>query len=423
MFVAFWSIVVVGGLIAVRAILVPFVLAALLAYVLTPVVRRMVSWRVRGHQLPRWIAVLTLYIVMLGSLAVTLRVAVPVVAGEVRDFIRHEVPRLRTEVRRTWMPRIRSVRERFIAPAMQAAAADDEASPRDEGSLRVLPRAGGGYDVQFPSDGIALEHRGNTIRVVPGRDARRDEDEEIWDSLRSLGAGHTEDLLRVGRGIVGGIVGGVFGFFITLMLSAYMLLTTDRVFAFAESLVVPPSRREFRALVDRIDRGLSGVVRGQLVICAVNGVLSAVGFAMAKLPYWPLLALMAAIFSLIPIFGSILSSIPAVAIGLRFGVPRALFVLAWILGIHQLEANLLNPKIMGDAAKIHPVLVVFSLIVGEHFFGLLGALLAVPAMSLAQSFFLHWRRHALDYGDATMTGDSLRPPAMAVESAREEPPE
>jgi predicted PurR-regulated permease PerM len=148
-------------------------------------------------------------------------------------------------------------------------------------------------------------------------------------------------------------------------------------------------------------------------------VLSAIGFAIAKLPYWPLLALLAAVFSLVPIFGSILSSVPAVVIGLRDGFPTALFVLAWVLGIHQLEANLLNPKIMGDAAKIHPVLVVMSLLVGEHFFGILGALLAVPAMSLVQSIFLHWRHYALNYGDPNVPGESIVPPERENETVNE----
>ena len=62
-----------------------------------------------------------------------------------------------------------------------------------------------------------------------------------------------------------------------------------------------------------------------------------------------------------------------------------------IIGIHQIEANLLNPKIMGDAAKIHPVLVIFSLLFGEHFFQVPGALLAVPVMSITQSAFLHFK--------------------------------
>jgi predicted PurR-regulated permease PerM len=120
-------------------------------------------------------------------------------------------------------------------------------------------------------------------------------------------------------------------------------------------------------------------------------VLSAVGFALVGLKYWPVMALLAAVFSLVPIFGSIASSVPAVAIALTQGIGTATFTLLWIILIHQLEANVLNPKIMGDSAKIHPVLVIFSLIVGEHFFHMVGALLAVPTMSIVQSLFLHVR--------------------------------
>src|SRR5690606_26759634 len=76
---------------------------------------------------------------------------------------------------------------------------------------------------------------------------------------------------------------------------------------------------------------------------------------------------------------------------------HAIEILLWIIGIHQLEANFLNPKIIGDAAKIHPFLVVFALLVGEHFFGLSGALLAVPVLSIVQSLFLHFRQ--VTYGE------------------------
>ena len=121
-----------------------------------------------------------------------------------------------------------------------------------------------------------------------------------------------------------------------------------------------------------------------------------------------ILALMAAVMSLIPIFGSILSSVPAVAIGLTQSPATAFGVLAWILGIHQLEANFLNPKIIGDSAKIHPVLVVFALIVGEHFFQLVGALFAVPAMSVAQTVFLHFREVTLGPGGPSYSLPSAR---------------
>src|SRR6185312_11451959 len=109
--------------------------------------------------------------------------------------------------------------------------------------------------------------------------------------------------------------------------------------------------------------------------------------------------------------GSIMSSVPAVAIGLTQSPAIAVGVLAWIIGIHQLEANFLNPKIIGDAAKIHPVLVVFSLIVGEHFFQLAGALFAVPCMSIAQTVFLHFRESTLGIEDPLATAPPRsRPP-------------
>src|SRR5262249_43879606 len=201
----------------------------------------------------------------------------------------------------------------------------------------------------------------------------------------------------------------IFTLFMTLMLAGYMMLTHERIFAFFRELWLPSSRDSFDRFLRRLDRGLSGVVRGQLMICLVNGVLSAIGFWLFGLKYWPILSMVAAVMSLIPIFGSILSSVPAVAIGLTQSPATAFGVLAWIIGIHQLEANFLNPKIIGDAAKIHPVLVVFSLIVGEHFFQLAGALFAVPCMSVAQTIFLHFRETTMGISDAT----TPRPPAVA----------
>ncbi len=201
------------------------------------------------------------------------------------------------------------------------------------------------------------------------------------------------------------------------MIAAYLMMTREDIFAFFRSLPPERSRPSFDRLMLRMDRGLAGVVRGQLLICVVNGVLSAIGFWLFDLKYWPILAIVAAIFSIIPIFGSILSSVPIVLIALTQDFWTALWVLAWIIGIHQIEANLLNPKIIGVAAKIHPVLVVFSLLVGEHFFGIWGAILAVPALSIVQSLFQHFRFELMpDAGP-----DSLRPPPATPLPAKEAP--
>jgi predicted PurR-regulated permease PerM len=85
----------------------------------------------------------------------------------------------------------------------------------------------------------------------------------------------------------------------------------------------------------------------------------------------------------------------------------AFFSLLWIAGIHLLEANFLNPKIMGDSAKIHPVLILLALLVGEHFYGIVGALLAVPIMSVIATIFtsLLEKVRQMDAGVANPVGN------------------
>lgn len=391
---------------AFQAVLRPFILGALLAYVLHPVVAAVTRVRIAGRAMPRWVAVVLIYVSLITGLVLAVGAIAPRVAREVRDFVRYEVPELKRRSSETWLPKVRDWTRRaadIMGPvrAPNAQAPNDDDTPPDH-ALRIERANNGDYRVVIPPEGIEFEEVAERhYRVTtPQARARMEARNDYARQLRALGSGHVLDIVRVGGGIIGGVIGGIFGFFMTMMVSAYMLVTEAEIFAFARSLVPPGARGGFDGLLRRLDKGLVGVVRGQLIICMVNGCLSAVGFALADLKYWPTLALVAAIFSLIPIFGSILSSVPAVAIGLTQGFGTGLFVLLWILGIHQLEANLLNPKIMGDAAKIHPVLVVFSLLAGEHFFGILGALLAVPAMSIVQSLFLHWRQYALDYDES-----------------------
>src|SRR5262249_55449865 len=157
----------------------------------------------------------------------------------------------------------------------------------------------------------------------------------------------------------------------------------EKVHGFLRSLFPANVREDYDVIIAGIDRGLSGVIRGQLVICLVNAILTYIGLLIFGVNYALILAIVAGLMSLIPIFGSILSSVPIVLVALVSGeagvdVFRGLGILLWIIGIHFVEANLLNPKIIGTAARIHPVLVIFALFFGEASFGLVGALFAVP---------------------------------------------
>ena len=403
-----------GILYAFREVLAPFALALVVAYVFAPVVERMERIRIAGRPLPRWAAVLTLYLSLLGAMAASIAIGAPLLARELRR-LGHEAPHMVSTARDEWLPMIDSLMQSASPAAEPQSDEQTTEGVTDEGiddelveavplatSIEIRPREDGSYEVLLPADGIEVrptDDGGFMVRQGAHTDtAPGNLSVQITEAIRRQmqeGEHSASSALRTALELVAGVVNGIFKFFIMLMLSAYLLITKDSILGFFRTLISPRRRVEFDLLLDRADKGLSGVVRGQLVICLINGVLSGIGFYIAGLEYWPVLTVLATVLSIIPIFGAFLSSVPAVVIGLQQGVGVAVFVLVWIILIHQIEANLLNPKIMGDAAKVHPVLVVFSLIAGEHFFGILGALLAVPVLSLTQSLFLHFREVAL----------------------------
>ena len=154
------------------------------------------------------------------------------------------------------------------------------------------------------------------------------------------------------------------------------------------SLVPDRHHHAFNRFIHGLDHGLSGVVRGQVMICLINGSLTGIGIAIIGVPFVFSLTLIATVFSLIPIFGVLISTIPIILIALTVSFTTALAALGWILIIHFIEGNFLNPKVMGDSSKIHPVFIIFALMVGQYMGGIMGALLAVPAFSLLQNSFL-----------------------------------
>ncbi len=427
-FLAVSAVVAITVCVVAHSVMLPFILALVVAYVLTPAVLR-----VERQKVPRWCAILLVYAITLGAVGGFISMIVPRLISE-GQALAAEWPNLTRKVRYEWLP---AVDERIVrwtgqtpTPAaipepnptaeLHAPIVVPEAKPEERPPMRIVKRDDGSYDV-FLSDDLRLHE------VEAGTWTVLNEEPQRLSSATMLRQGFDKGLmylrqnatlfLKIGQQIANAISRGIFNLFMTLMLAGYIMLTHERIIAFFRDLWRPADRSSFDMFLKRLDRGLSGVVRGQLLICAVNGVLSAIGFWLFDLKYWPILSILAAVMSLIPIFGSILSSIPAVAIGLTQSPATAVGVLAWIVGIHQLEANFLNPKIIGDSAKIHPVLVVFSLLVGEHFFQITGALFAVPCMSLIQTIFLHFRSSTLGLSDPMAT----IPPTSKVEPPDDTP--
>lgn len=403
-----------------REVLLPFILALLVAYVLMPAVER-----VERLRLPRWAAVLVVYSLTLGGLYASIAMTAPRLVSEMAGLVR-DAPALVKKVQEEQLPSLRKIIGK-VAPAEEIP--DEVTPPLEVGpppppappaAVRIIPHDDGTYEVAL-GPGIEIhqstEGRWRIEQAPPAPTHKSFDLARFVSDAISKAVEYTQrntlEVIKLGQAIITSISRAIFIFFMTLMLAAYLMITREKIVEFFRSLVFPEARNSFDRLLVRVDRGLAGVIRGQLLICLVNGALSALGFSIFGLKYWPVLAVLAGVMSLVPIFGSILSTIPIVAIALTQSFGHAVEILLWIVGIHQLEANFLNPKIIGDAAKIHPFLVVFALLVGEHFFKLSGALMAVPVLSIVQSIFLHFRQ--VTFGDDAPPDSlmSLPPPAKA----------
>ncbi len=397
-------------LILARHVVLPFVFALLVTYILAPVIRRL---SVRGDgdkRMPRGVAILICYAALLGFVALFMVALMPRISADVAR-IGSEAPSLYKKLNDQWAPQVADwLEERFpsLRPEAEGKAAQEVVTevPLPPGTgFVVTPLPDGRYAIQLEKTGVAVAPLHDGGFTLAPRDEGADEldlEERLRVLARARLAGLQSELGKVfkaGQAFVTGLIRSVFLFFLVLMVAAFILLDLEKIHRAVRGLVPDGYRGDYDLIVAGIDRGLAGVIRGQLMICVVNGVLTYVGLMIFSVKYSLILAVVAATLSLIPIFGSILSTVPIVLAALVSGeegidVMRALFMVAWVIGIHFLEANFLNPKIIGTAAKIHPVLVVFALILGEHSYGLVGALLAVPILSIVQVLFLYFRSKA-----------------------------
>jgi predicted PurR-regulated permease PerM len=384
-----------------RAVVLPFVLGVLVAYVLAPVVDLISAAPTGQRRMPRWLSIVVVYLGLTTAMAVFFTLFVPRLSSDFARLFR-EAPSFFHRVKKQYVPRA----DAWIAanfPRDEEPLPPEQIEPRPERKVRITEVKPGQYELSLEGLQLELDPTGHGRYVVGPRSDADEHKARLTEMLtQAARAGENElrSVIAVGQHFLGVVVKGFAWFILTFMVAAYILIDVDRVMGFLRSLVPGRHRRTLDQLLREIDRGLSGVIRGQLIICVVNAILTTVGLLLFRVKYAILLGLLAGTFSFIPVFGSILSSVPIVAVALTsgpqgFSLSTGAGMLGWIVGIHLLEANLLNPKIIGTAAKMHPVVVVFALMVGEETGGLIGALLAVPIASIVQAIFLHFQRRRL----------------------------
>jgi predicted PurR-regulated permease PerM len=185
-------------------------------------------------------------------------------------------------------------------------------------------------------------------------------------------------------GAVRNVLGGVFAIVTIVLLTFYMLVDSQNIFAFFVRLFPRRHRAQVASISATVTAKVSAWLGGQLLLALVIGSTSAIGLGLMGVPYFYVLALISAVGEMIPMVGPILSAIPAILVAVTVSPALALGVLVFFVLQQQLENTVLVPKIMGRQVGLSPVAVILSLAIGGELLGVVGAILSVPTAAIIQ---------------------------------------
>ena len=338
----------------VGGVLLTFLAAGVLAYVLNPLVRRLEELRV-----PRAIAVIGVFVVLILVVVVTLLLIIVPSIGQVQIIIR---------------------------------------SPQD-----------------LVDQAVALLNRAQNIPYVGRYVAELDQDRIL--QLLKDNAPSAEQVANVATGVIGGVFGvfgTIFNLFLMVLVSIYLLLEREKITDAMLQTIPETVRDQSLELFYAVERSLIRYLRGQLLLCAIMGVLGWAIMFFTVGEYALAVGAWVAATELIPVLGAFLGAIPAVAIALfvpQGGFFEALLVAGLFLIAQQLEGNLLVPRIQGGSVGVHPLIVLFATLAGTALYGILGAIFAVPVVAIVAA--------TIRYLQGTLLFERWGKPA--VKAAEEEP--
>ena len=181
-----------------------------------------------------------------------------------------------------------------------------------------------------------------------------------------------------------------FGMVIIPLILFYLLRD---ILLFKENLynfVSKKNKGEFKEIVERIDRIISGFIRGRLVICTIVGLLIGLGLYLLNLKFALIIGIISGVLNIIPYLGPIFGLFLALIFALGQPWWTLLLILILFIFANQVEAIYLNPAILGKELGLHPLTVIFSMLVCGQILGILGVLIAVPLVAILKVLFVKY---------------------------------
>lgn len=326
---AAWSAIAAGVVVVVwllGAVLTPFVVAAVLAYALTPLVDRLDAlW---GGKLPRLLAVLVVELLFLIALLAVALLIVPILAKEI-PLLREQLPLLAERI------------NAGLAPLLQSLGLD---LSLDVASIKAF-----------------------VLKYLSAN---------VEDGLSALLAS-----LKVGGSVALALIGNAILIPVVLF---YLLMDWANFVARAVQMVPPRLRPAYDSFMNEADEVLGQYLRGQLLVMLILAVYFTAGLALFGLDLALPIGVFTGLAIFVPYVGFGVGLVLALLAGLlEFASIKALVMVAVVYGLGQLiESLVLTPRLVGERIGLHPLAVIFALLAFGQLFGFVGILIALPASAV-----------------------------------------
>ena len=214
----------------------------------------------------------------------------------------------------------------------------------------------------------------------------------VQDAIHSLQNINIKQYFNVEQiiGYVTNAISAVFSvidIFIAIIVSIYILTERKQIIAFLKKLTGAIFKENTYKNIDKYFNNSNEIffkfIASQFLDAVVVGILVTIALTIMKVKYAPLLGFFIGMFNMIPYVGAIIATVIAVLVTLiTGGLSQAIWMIIVVVILQQIDANIINPKIVGQSLKISPLLVLFAVTVGGAYFGILGMFLAVPVIAI-----------------------------------------
>lgn len=186
---------------------------------------------------------------------------------------------------------------------------------------------------------------------------------------------------------------GIFDVFVSLVVSVYILLQRGQIINFLRRLSRAIFKKKTYEVVNkyfiRANEVFFTFVSSQLIDAIIVGILTTIAMLILKVKYAPLIGFMIGLFNMIPFIGAIV----AVGLGIFItfitgGLGKAIAMAVVVIILQQIDANIINPKIIGSSLEISSLLVLFAITIGGAYFGIIGMFLAVPVAVVIKTILM-----------------------------------